>query len=197
MRRVLCLHVHVHVLLVGSKHVLRHIQGSLKEDCLWENSSDGLYYTLSIAPIHDAGDVSAVFSFSDTLIIKAIPKEEKEHIVTRVSEIYAEIKVFRSSVLTGRVEVLQQHCKELGIDCSVFVLSYNDLGPTNIIVNGNRIIVQTKFAIYRALCIERVSSAGIERNSEYLVRVEQKLGEIGFPEVTEAYNKRDKAIEEE
>jgi thiamine kinase-like enzyme len=40
-----------------------------------------------------------------------------------------------------RVEVLKQHCKELGMDCSVFVLSHNDLGPTNIIVNGNRIVV--------------------------------------------------------
>ncbi|POR31094.1 Kinase-like domain-containing protein [Tolypocladium paradoxum] len=286
--------------LVGSKHVLRHVQGPRREDCLWENSSDGSYYTLSAAPvpppdagplapdghalqIHDAGDVSAVFSFGDALIIKVriandntrrepetlaflaqqqlsfdiptvlfytedagktylvepcapgkrlneawweMPEEEKEHVVTRVSEICAEIKVFRSSDLTGvdynwldplqepgdqRVEVLQQHCKELGMDCSVFVLSHNDLGPTNIIINGNRIVVldwemagyaplewvRTKFAICGALCVERVSSTSVERNSEYPVRVEQKLGEMGFPEVTEAYNKRDKAIEEE
>jgi hypothetical protein len=40
-----------------------------------------------------------------------------------------------------KVEVLQQHCKELGMDCSVFILSHNDLGPTNIIINGNRIVV--------------------------------------------------------
>ncbi|KND86163.1 hypothetical protein TOPH_09213 [Tolypocladium ophioglossoides CBS 100239] len=100
--------------------------------------------------IHDAGDVSAVFSFSDALIIEVrisndntrrepetlafdiptvlfytedagktylvepcapgkrlneawwkMPEEEKEHVVTRVSEICAEIKVFRSSDLTG------------------------------------------------------------------------------------------------
>jgi hypothetical protein len=85
-----------------------------------------------------------------------MPEEEKEHVVTRVSEICAEIKVFRSSDLTGvdynwldplqepgdqKVEVLQQHCKELGMDCSVFILSHNDLGPTNIIINGNRIVV--------------------------------------------------------
>ncbi|KND86162.1 hypothetical protein TOPH_09212 [Tolypocladium ophioglossoides CBS 100239] len=97
------------------------------------------------------------------------------------------------------------------MDYSVFVLSYNDLGPTNIIINGNLIVVldweiaryaplewvRTKFANYGALCVERVSSTSVERNSEYPVRVEQKLGEIGFPEVTEAYNKRDTAIEEE
>ena len=34
--------------LVGSKHVLRHIQ---EPDCVWENSSDGPYYTLSRAPV--------------------------------------------------------------------------------------------------------------------------------------------------
>ncbi|KAK4131037.1 hypothetical protein BT67DRAFT_445025 [Trichocladium antarcticum] len=65
--------------------------------------------------------------------------------------------------------------------------SHNDLGPTNLIVNGNRIVVldwemagyaplewvRTKFAICGALCVERVSSAGIERNSEY--PVEPKL----------------------
>ena len=27
------------------------------------------------------------------------------------------------------------------MDCSVFILSHNDLGPTNIIVGGDRIIV--------------------------------------------------------
>ncbi|KAK3320190.1 hypothetical protein B0T19DRAFT_283631 [Cercophora scortea] len=291
--------------LVGSKHVLRHLQGPRTEDdCLWENSSDGSYYTLStltapvpppdvgsLAPdgharqIHDAGDVSAVFSFGDALIIKVriandntrrepqtlaflaeqqlsfdIPtvlfytedagktylvepcapgkrlneawwemlEEEKEHVVTRVSEICAEISLFRSSALTGvdynwldplqepgdqRVDVLQQHCKELGMDCSVFVLSHNDLEPTNIIINGlgNRIMVldwemagyaplewvRTKFAICGALCVERVSSTSVERNSEYPARVQQKLKEMGFPEVTEAYSKRDKAIEEE
>ena len=57
--------------------------------------------------------------------------------------------------------------------------------------------VRTKFAICGALCVEPVSSTSVERNSEHPVRVEQKLGEMGFPEVTEAYNKRDKAIEEE
>ena len=85
-----------------------------------------------------------------------MPEEEKEHVVTRVSEICAEIQVFRSRDLTGvdynwldplqepddqRVEVQQQHCKDLGMDCSVFVLSHNDLGPTNIIINGNQIVV--------------------------------------------------------
>jgi len=68
-------------------HVLRHVQGPREGDCLWESPSDGSYYTLSVAPapqpeagpltpdgharqIHDAGNVSAVFSFGDELIIK-------------------------------------------------------------------------------------------------------------------------------
>ncbi len=49
--------------------------------------------------------------------------------------------LIRSKNRVTRVEVLQQHCKELGMDCSVFVLSHNDLGPTNIIINGDRIVV--------------------------------------------------------
>lgn len=165
--------------LVGSKHVLRHSQGPRKEDCncLWENSRDGSYYTLSAAPvsrpdagplapdgharqIHDAGDASAVFRFGDSLIIKIriandntrrepetlaflaakgeqlsfdiptvlfytedggktyliepyfpgkrlneawwdLSEEEKEHVVTRVAEICAEIKVSQSNAMTG------------------------------------------------------------------------------------------------
>jgi hypothetical protein len=83
-------------------------------------------------------------------------------------------------------------------------LSHNDLGPIIIIVNANRIAVldwemagyaplewvRTKFGICGALCVERVSSAGVERNSEWPVRVEQKLGGMGLPEVAEAYIKR-------
>lgn len=275
-----------------------------KEDCncLWENSRDGSYYTLSAAPvsrpdagplapdgharqIHDAGDASAVFRFGDSLIIKIriandntrrepetlaflaakgeqlsfdiptvlfytedggktyliepyfpgkrlneawwdLSEEEKEHVVTRVAEICAEIKVSQSNAMTGsdcnwmsplqeprddRVEVLQQQCQELGMDCSVFILSHNDLGPTNIILGGGRIVVidwemagyaplewvRTKFAICGALNVERVTRPDvvrdgeppvrIEHNDEYRVRVEQRLGEMGFPEVTAAY----------
>ena len=39
------------------------------------------------------------------------------------------------------VWVLQKHCEELGMDCSTFFLSHNDLGPTNIVLNGERITV--------------------------------------------------------
>lgn len=217
--------------LVGTKHILRHVQGPPNEDdCLWENASDSSHYTLSAAPeppphegplapggharqIHDAGDVSAVFNFGDTLIIKVriatadtrrepetlaflarqqltfdIPtvhsyfedaaktyliepcapgkrlneawwdmaEEDKTHVVTRIAEICAEIKGFESSVLTGvdynwlgplqepgtqTVDLLKQHCEELGMDCSAFVLSHNDLGPTNVMVDGRRVMV--------------------------------------------------------
>jgi hypothetical protein len=160
--------------------------------------------------IHDAGDVSAVFSFGDALIIKVrmatdntprehetltvlgkqqlsfdIPavlfyteeagktylvepyvpgkrlneawwnmtEEEKEHVVSRVSQACAEIKAFQSNTMTGsdhdwmdplqevpvrRLEVVQKQCERLVMDCSVFVLSHNDLGPTNIIMNEDR-----------------------------------------------------------
>lgn len=162
-------------------------------------------------------------------------EEEKEYVVTRVVEICAEIKVFRSNVMTGldynwmnpmqeprddRVEALQQHCQGLGMDCSVFILSHNDLGPTNIIVKRDRIAVidwemagyvplewvRTKFAICGALNVERVTRPSVVRDGEppvlelddeYRMRVEQKLGEMGFPEVTAAYQALRKAREVE
>jgi len=132
--------------------------------------------------------------------------------VTRVSQICADIKVFQSDAMTGsdhnwmnplqetrddRVEVVQQQCQELGMDCSVFVLSHNGLGPTNIIANGDRIVaidwemagyaplewVRTKFAICGVLCVEHVHRepngecpVRVERNDEYPVRVEQRFG---------------------
>ncbi len=154
-------------------------------------------------------------------------EEEKEHVVSRVSEACAEIKVFQSNAMTAsdcnwmnpfsnshedRAEVLQRQCEALGMDCSAFVLSHNDLGPTNIIVNGDRVViidwemagyaplawVRTKFAICRALNAERISPASeeevkqgikrrVERDQEYRERVERRLGEMGFPEVTVAY----------
>jgi hypothetical protein len=157
-----------------------------------------------------------------------MPEEQKEHVVTCVAKICAEIKDYQSNAMTGsdcnwmspmqetrddRVEVLQQQCQELGMDCSVFVLAHNDLGPTNIILNGDRIVVidwemagyvplewvRTKFAVCGALNVERITRPSVvrdgeppvrvERNDEYRVRVEQRLGEMGFPEVTAAYKK--------
>ena len=153
-------------------------------------------------------------------------EEAKEHVVTRVGEICAELKTFQSSSLTNsdpnwmnpmvetldkRPEVFQQQCQDLGMDCSVFVFSHNDLGPTNIIVDGDRVIVidwemagyvplewvRTKFNICGALEVERVTGRSevlevelpirIEKNNEYRVRVEKRLGEMGFPEVTAAW----------
>ncbi|KAJ8068335.1 hypothetical protein OCU04_003897 [Sclerotinia nivalis] len=153
---------------------------------------------------------------------------EKEHVVTRVAEICLELKNFQSSSMTGidfnwmdplreqgqrdyRPESLQKHCETLGMDCSTFVFSHNDLGPTNILVNGDRITiidwelagycplawVRTKFAICGALNVSRVVNNTLEIDGEYRVRVEKKLEDMGFPEVTEAYNKMNKERSEQ
>ncbi|KAK3296832.1 kinase-like domain-containing protein [Chaetomium fimeti] len=287
--------------LVGRKHVLRRAQGPAEGPCLWVNPSNTSYYTLTDAPvpqpattplfpdgharqIHDAGDISAVFSFANEIIIKIrlatastrrepetlaflskqklsfdIPtvlshaehagktyliepfvpgtrlneawwdmtEQEKEHVVTRVAQVCADIRVFESDAFTNsdanwmdplretpddRVGVVQQQCVALGMDCSVFVLAHNDLGPTNIIVDGDRVVVidwemagyvplewvRTKFAICGVFGVERVHRqpdgecpVRVERNGEYPMRVERGLGEMGFPEVTAAYKRMD------
>ncbi|KAI0106418.1 hypothetical protein GGR51DRAFT_517642 [Nemania sp. FL0031] len=104
---------------------------------------------------------------------------------------------------TRHQKAVQKHCEELGMDCSTYVLSHNDLGPTNVFINGDKIAiidwdlsgycpvawVRTKFAICGAMDVERVSATNIETNSVYRLQVEQELGRMGFPEVIEAYKK--------
>lgn len=278
--------------LIGSNHILRLTQGACEGDFLWENPGDSSHYSLYAAPvptpdagplppdgharqIHDAGDVSAVFSFGNRLIAKVriaddntrrepetlaflagkqlsfdIPtvltyfeednkvylfepcvpgkrlneawwnmaEGEKEHVTTRVSEICSELAAFKSDAMTSvdynwldpfqehrstTAQTLKEHCEALGMDCSTFSLSHNDLGPTNIIVSGDFIAVidfelagysplawvRTKFAVCGALQVERVGGAGVEHCGEYQVRVERKLGGMGFPHVTEAYKR--------
>lgn len=286
--------------IIGSNHIMRLVQGACEGDCLWANPSDGSHYSLYAAPvpapdagplppdshvrqIHDAGDVSAVFSFGNRLIVKVrianddtlrepetlaflegkhlsfdiptvlsyfeednkvylfepyVPGErlneawwymsevEKEHVTTRVSEICSELAAFKSDAMTRvdynwldpfkehpstTAQALKEHCEALGMDCSTFAFSHNDLGPTNIIVNGDRIAVidfelagysplawvRTKFAVCGALQVERAGGAGVEHCSEYQVLVEQKLGGMGLPHVTEAYERMNAARYEE
>ncbi|KAI1119967.1 kinase-like domain-containing protein [Nemania abortiva] len=149
--------------------------------------------------------------------------QEKEHISTRIAHVCSELKAFQHNFMTGldynwmdplrepeqrdyHTESLQRHCEELGMDCSTFFLSHNDLGPTNILIHGNRITIidwdlagyfplawiRTKFAVCGALDVERVSTAGIETDNAYRMQVEQKLGRMGFPDVTGTYKKVEK-----
>ncbi|KAH9910001.1 protein kinase-like domain-containing protein [Xylariomycetidae sp. FL2044] len=265
-------------------------------ECLMENN-DGSCYTISRAPptlpraellrpdghvrlIHDAGDVSAVFSFGNTLILKVrsmnhpspsdeehktlaflsqkklsfpIPEvlfrikeadntvylfepqmpgkllneiwwdmddKQKDHVSSRVAQICQELRAFQSNTLTAvdyqwmdplrekeeqvsSPEALRKHCEgALGMDCSsTYVSAHNDLGPTNILLDGEEVgiidwdlagyvpveWVRTKFAVCWAYDVELVSEAGLKVDKEYRVRVERKLGEMGFPEVAKTY----------
>ncbi|KAI1086358.1 kinase-like domain-containing protein [Rostrohypoxylon terebratum] len=133
----------------------------------------------------------------------------KEHLSTRIASICSELAAFPPSDIMISVDynwmdplrepeqrdcspaALKTHCTNLGMDCSNYVFSHNDLGPTNILIHGDQITiidwdlagyyplawVRTKFAICGALDMERVSN-----------NVEWKLGDMGFPEVTGAYN---------
>ncbi|CAJ2503529.1 Uu.00g109230.m01.CDS01 [Anthostomella pinea] len=157
-----------------------------------------------------------------------LDKNEKDLVVGRVASVCLQLRTFQSGAITAvdhnwldpkreddqrdyRPEALEKHCEELGMDCSTFVLSHNDLGPTNILVDGDKIAiidwelagysplawVRTKFAICGVLNTESVSDDGVKRDKEYRVMVEQKLRDLGFPEVTEAYEKLEKARSEE
>ena len=91
------------------------------------------------------------------------------------------------------------------MDCSTYFLSHNDLGPTNIFIDGDEIAiidwdlagycplawVRTKFAICGALDVEHVSTSGMKHDSTFRIQVEHKLESLGFPKVTEAYKEMD------
>jgi hypothetical protein len=49
--------------------------------------------------------------------------------------------------------------------------------------------VRTKFAVCGALDVGRLSANGIKIDSVYKRQVKQKLGSMGFPEVTEAWKR--------
>ncbi|KAI2613361.1 kinase-like domain-containing protein [Hypoxylon sp. NC1633] len=100
-------------------------------------------------------------------------------------------------------EALRKHYEELGMDCLTYVFSHNDLGPTNILLHEDQIAiidwdlagyyplawVRTKFAICGAFDIELINGSNVHTDQGYRLHVEKRLGDMGFPEVTEAYKK--------
>ncbi|KAH9432798.1 hypothetical protein MCOR02_007477 [Pyricularia oryzae] len=293
--------------LIGTQNIIQKLQhdetpceNRPNQRCMWRNDSDGACYMLYPAPfrlpkvsplpaassdshvrqIHDAGDVSAVFKFGDSLILKVkirsseqkgdstavltqpyehetlaflseqqlsfkVPRvlfhaqegnktfllepcmpgqtvneawwtmtpAEKDGVATRVAAIVNELTAFRANIFTSgaadydwidpwrededkirTLGPLKEHCEALGMDCSAYVLSHNDLGPTN--------WIRTKFAICGVMAAERVLKKGddslsVEIDHQYRKMIEQKLGEMGFPEVIDAYNKLHDLREEE
>lgn len=103
------------------------------------------------------------------------------------------------------------YCRELGMDCSDLVLSHNDMGPYNVIVNLVRtdndsvgIIdwemagfvprdwIRTKFRICQAMDFD-FPGHGNERRSERIEwrrRVQLKLEQDGFDDVSQSYMAR-------
>ncbi|KAB5513029.1 hypothetical protein GE09DRAFT_1163633 [Coniochaeta sp. 2T2.1] len=216
--------------LIGSVHVLCYVQGpsGSDDDCLWKYTRDGSTYTLSTAPA-PLPDTSSLPSDGHFRLIPGkrldeawwdMTDQEKEHVVNRVADICLELLTFGSDVMTETddgwidpfrealdapsAQALQKQCEDLEMDCSTFVLSHNDLGPTNIVIDNKRITVldwemagyvslewvRTKFAVCGAMLAQRVGSTGVvETDGEYRKRVERRLGERGLPEVTEAYRR--------
>lgn len=98
---------------------------------------------------------------------------------------------------------LREHCEGLGMDCSTYILSHNDLGPSNIIIDmdTNRLTVidwdmagycprawvRTKFAVCGVMNTERFVDGKLENDSGYRKLVEQELGHRGFPEVVDIF----------
>lgn len=141
--------------------------------------------------------------------------DKRQRVAGLVAEVCRELAAFESDNITktdlnwinplceqrdDAPDALRKHCEGLGMDCSTYIFSHNDLGPTNILIDdGNRLAVidwdmagycpwawvRTKFAVCGALDVERVGE--VETDSGYRMLVEGQLGRMGFPEVTKAY----------
>lgn len=148
---------------------------------------------------------------------------KKQRVAGSVAKICRELAAFKSDNITmtdlnwidplheqycDTPEALQKHCESLGMDCSMYILSHNDLGPSNILIDDQDRLtvidwdlagycplhwVRTKFAVCGALDVERSGKL----DAEYRTLVGRQLGHIGFPEVTEAYKKLEKERSEE
>ncbi|KAI0157174.1 hypothetical protein GGR52DRAFT_565547, partial [Hypoxylon sp. FL1284] len=149
-----------------------------------------------------------------------IDANEKENVSNRIADICLELAAFQAdNMITSadywidplreaeqrdyRLIALRKHYEELGMNCSTYVFSYNDLGPINILIHEGRIIiidwdlagyyplvwVRTKFAICGALDVEQVSGDGngVRTGAEYRLQVEGRLKDRGYPDVIDAY----------
>lgn len=153
--------------------------------------------------------------------------EKRQLVAALVAEVCRELAAFESDNITktdlnwmnplceqrdDTPEALRKHCEGLGMDCSTYIFSHNDLGPTNILIDdGNRLAVidwdmagycprawvRTKFAICGALDVETVRAGKVKTDSKYRMLVEGKLERLGFPEVTKAYKELEKARSKE
>lgn len=154
-----------------------------------------------------------------------INAEKRQLIAALIAEVCYELAAFESDNITktdlnwmnplckqrdNTPKALRKHCKGLGMDCSIYIFSHNDLGLTNILIdNRNRLAVidwdiagycpwawmRTKFAICGALDVERVRK--VETDSKYRMLVEGGLKRLGFLEVTKAYKELKKARSKE
>lgn len=147
----------------------------------------------------------------------------KQHYVSQVANICKELAAWQANSISGvdgqyvsdqylaRSELpeecsprnLLNKCKDLGLDCSVFVFYHCDLGPGNIIVNlaeGTigiidwetagfvpREWIRTKFCISSGLDL-----LGGDHKSrvDWRKRVQRQLEKQGFPEITDQYMSR-------
>ncbi|GAM89661.1 hypothetical protein ANO11243_077000 [Dothideomycetidae sp. 11243] len=152
---------------------------------------------------------------------------EKKQCANRVVEIVRELVQWQNDSMTGvdgaelpecaldtsdegpnfSSEALQKTCHDLGMDCSKFVFSHNDLGPYSIMVDGDTknivgIIdwglagyvpsewIRTKFGVSWTLNLQwRDSGTSALSLMGWRHLVGQHLAEAGYPEVKQAYDK--------
>lgn len=151
---------------------------------------------------------------------KVMGEDEKQDYAKKVAGVCKELSVFTAPAIMGvggghlsdtwldvadtgnfSPEGLRESCGKIGMDCSTFVFSHNDLGPTNILINSGQkgrlgVIdwemagyvpsawVRTKFGVSWGLNFEWPDvQAGSPCLKEWRRRVEQQLGYLGFEEV--------------
>ncbi|TAQ89767.1 hypothetical protein B7494_g1915 [Chlorociboria aeruginascens] len=147
-------------------------------------------------------------------------EEIKQYYVSRVANICKELAVWQADYISGvdgrhlsetyltrlgqpedcSPQNLLTNCKDLGMDCSIFVLYHCDLGPGNIIVNlADRSIgiidwetagfvprewIRTKFRVSSGMDLP---SNDQKSRVDWRRRVQRRLEEEGFPDIADRW----------
>lgn len=202
---------HVTLNYLHNKRLLnKHLLSFAIPDVHYHAEYDGRYYIV-------------LSKLTGQTLIKAWPnmnEEVKQHYVSRVADICNELAVWQADSISGvdgqylsdrfltrfalpkdcSPQNLLNNCKDLGMDCSIFIFYHCDLGPGNIIVNPEErsigIIdwetagfvpkewIRTKFCISSGMDLPGDDQ---ESRVDWRRRVQRQLEKEGFSEIAEQW----------